>query len=112
LSRNWQARCQLVTREEVDFSPLPAMFCARVLAPKEGVEMNRTSKKSNPLAEVLRSQHEEIKKYKWIESEKVGRDIGWERASREWLDKHFPDWKRYRWKRAIADAIKAENGLN
>lgn len=74
--------------------------------------MNRRFKKSSPLAEVLRSQHEEISKYKWIESEKAGQDIGWERASREWLEKHFPDWKHHRWSHAIADAVKAQNSLN
>ncbi|MDE2027960.1 MAG: hypothetical protein KGK03_07350 [Candidatus Omnitrophica bacterium] len=28
---------------------------------------------------------EEINKHKWIESEKCGKDIGFERASREWI---------------------------
>lgn len=27
----------------------------------------------------------EINKYKWIQSEKEGKDIGFERASREWI---------------------------
>ena len=27
----------------------------------------------------------EINKYKWLESEKAGSDIGFERASREWI---------------------------
>jgi hypothetical protein len=66
-------------------------------------------KKRDPLAEILRSQHEEIKKYKWIESEKAGQDIGWERAIREWMSKHFPDWKRFRWERALKDAIRFES---
>jgi len=29
----------------------------------------------------------EINRYKWLESEKVGKDIGFERASREWINK-------------------------
>ena len=37
----------------------------------------------NPLAELIRSQREEIENYRWIESEKAGRDIGWKRALRE-----------------------------
>lgn len=28
----------------------------------------------------------EINRYKWIESEKAGADIGFERASREWIN--------------------------
>jgi hypothetical protein len=30
----------------------------------------------------------EINNYKWIESEKAGADIGFEKASREWINKH------------------------
>jgi hypothetical protein len=70
--------------------------------------MTKRSRKLDPLAEIVRSQHEEIKKYKWIESEKLGRDIGWERASQEWMQKYFPDWKRYRWNRAIQEALREE----
>jgi len=80
---------------------------------KEGAHMTRRSRKPNPLADIFRSQREEIEKYKWIESEKAGSDIGWERATREWLSKHFPEWKRYRWQHAVAEALSAEsNGLN
>jgi hypothetical protein len=68
--------------------------------------------KRDPLAEINRSQAEEIKKYKWIESEKAGKDIGWERACREWLEKHFPAWKQHRWHHTIEAALKAEAGLN
>lgn len=34
----------------------------------------------------------EINNYKWIESEKAGKDIGFEKASREWMNKYS---KRY-----------------
>jgi hypothetical protein len=37
----------------------------------------------DPIAEIIQSQQKEIGKYKWIESEKVGRDIGWECAALE-----------------------------
>lgn len=66
----------------------------------------------DPLAEINRSQHEEIKRYKWIESEKLGKDIGWERARQEWLAKHFPAWKQHRWQHAIREAETANLGLN
>jgi hypothetical protein len=74
--------------------------------------MTQRSRKPDPLVDIVRSQREEIKKYKWIESEKAGRDIGWERATREWMQKYFPQWKDYRWKRAIAEALDAESSLN
>jgi hypothetical protein len=74
--------------------------------------MTQRSRKQDPLVEIVRSQREEITKYKWIESEKAGKDIGWERAAREWMAKHFPQWKSYRWKHAVAEALQAESNLN
>jgi len=68
--------------------------------------MTLQQRKRNPLAEIIRSQLEEINKYKWIESEKLGRDIGMERATQEWMAKHFPDWKRYRWNQAVEEALR------
>ena len=68
--------------------------------------MTQRYRKQNPLANIFRSQHEEVKKYKWIESEKAGQDIGWERAEREWLLRHFPGWKDASWERAIAEALQ------
>jgi hypothetical protein len=39
-------------------------------------------------AELLKDKDilNEINKYKWLESEKAGSDIGFERASREWIN--------------------------
>jgi len=51
-------------------------------------------------------------KYKWIESEKVGRDIGWDRAWREWMQKHFPGWKQDRWNRFVQEALRSQQSLN
>ena len=36
----------------------------------------------------------EIERYKWIESEKHGADIGEERACREWLSLHAASWQK------------------
>ena len=69
-------------------------------------------RKPDPLADIFRSQQEEIKKYKWIESEKAGQDIGWERAAREWMQKHFPGWKQDRWHRFIKEALVSQESLN
>jgi hypothetical protein len=49
----------------------------------------------HPLAAIIRFQQEEIERYKWIESEKLGYNIGWERAVQEWQEKHYPEWKSY-----------------
>ncbi len=34
----------------------------------------------------------EIQRYKWIESEMAGYDIGMERASRDWMARHADAW--------------------
>ena len=33
--------------------------------------------------------------YKWIESEKCGYDIGFERAAREWVTKYYDQWLKF-----------------
>lgn len=38
---------------------------------------------------------EEILRYKWLESEKRGHDIGMRSATREWIENHYDDWFEY-----------------
>ena len=42
------------------------------------------------------AEREEILKHKWIESEKAGHDIGFERALLDWIVKHRSNWRRHR----------------
>ena len=42
------------------------------------------------------AEREEILKHKWIESEKAGYDIGFERALTDWIIKHRSKWRRSR----------------
>lgn len=42
------------------------------------------------------AEREEILKLKWIESEKAGSDIGFEKALIIWVRKHRSDWKSER----------------
>ncbi len=56
------------------------------------------------LFEIIWSQQEEIETYKWIESEKNGRDIGWEKAVTEWQDRHYGAWKDHLWTTSVAEA--------
>jgi len=37
----------------------------------------------------------EIRKHLWIESEKAGRDIGWDQASQDWLKKFSAEWMKF-----------------
>ncbi len=38
----------------------------------------------------------EILKHKWIESEKAGKDIGFEQALVDWINKHRTGWVTYK----------------
>ena len=38
-------------------------------------------------------EREEILKHKWIESEKVGKDIGFEKALLSWVCHHREKWR-------------------
>jgi hypothetical protein len=42
------------------------------------------------------AERDEILKHKWIESEKRGEDIGFERALLDWIRKHRGDWRNDR----------------
>jgi hypothetical protein len=42
------------------------------------------------------AEREEILKHKWIESEKAGYDIGFERALLDWIVKYRAGWRRNR----------------
>ena len=52
--------------------------------------------KNSALYRELQAEREEILKHKWIESEKAGRDIGFERALTDWLIKHRSTWRKIR----------------
>src|SRR5258708_5947903 len=95
----------------VDFGAGCAIITLNYALQGGGLAMTLRTRKQDPLAEVVRSQHEEINKYKWIESEKAGNDIGWERASQEWLERHFPEWKRVRWRRAVQEALHEQDSI-
>ena len=42
------------------------------------------------------AEREEILRHKWLESEKAGYDIGFERALLDWIVKHRSNWRRSR----------------
>ena len=42
------------------------------------------------------AEREQILRHKWIESEKVGHDIGFERALLDWIVKHRAGWRKDR----------------
>ena len=42
------------------------------------------------------AEREEILKHKWVESEKAGRDIGFESALASWVIHHCAQWRKAR----------------
>ncbi len=42
------------------------------------------------------AEREEILRHKWIESEKAGHDIGFEKALLDWIVKHRSGWRKER----------------
>lgn len=40
---------------------------------------------------------EEIFKHKWIESEKQGKDVGFENALVDWITKHRSEWSKHKY---------------
>ena len=50
--------------------------------------------KNSVLYKEFLAEREEILRHKWIESEKAGYDIGFERALTEWVARHRENWRR------------------
>lgn len=52
--------------------------------------------KNSSLYREFQAEREEILRHKWIESEKAGRDIGFETALTDWIVKHRTNWRKNR----------------
>lgn len=59
---------------------------------KTGSELMRES----TLYRAFQAEKEEILKHKWIESEKRGFDIGFEKALTDWIMNHRAKWRKAR----------------
>ena len=76
------------------------------VADMTAVEGNQFVKNSVLYKEFL-AEREEILKHKWIESEKAGSDIGFEKALCDWIVKYRSSWRSKRMKEAKAETIEA-----
>ena len=63
--------------------------------------------KNSVLYKEFLAEREEILKHKWIESEKAGADIGFEKALCDWIVKHRSNWRSKRMKEARAETTNA-----
>ena len=60
--------------------------------------------KNSSLYKEFLAEREEILKHKWIESEKAGADIGFEKALLDWIVKHRSNWRNKRMKEGRSEA--------
>ena len=59
-------------------------------------DSNQDLVKESLLYKEFLAEREEILRHKWIESEKAGQDIGFEKALLDWIVKHRSAWKTQR----------------
>ena len=64
----------------------------------EGADLVRNSM----LYREFLAEREEILRHKWIESEKAGHDIGFERALLDWVMRHRSGWRNTRARQAAS----------
>ncbi|MSU22998.1 MAG: DUF4032 domain-containing protein [Opitutus sp.] len=58
--------------------------------------------KQSSLYQEFLAEREEILKHKWLESERLGYDVGFERALLDWIRKHRESWRAARRQHASA----------
>ncbi|MDP9099250.1 MAG: DUF4032 domain-containing protein [Verrucomicrobiota bacterium] len=63
--------------------------------------------KNSVLYKEFLAEREEILKHKWIESEKAGSDIGFEKALLDWIVKYRSSWRNKRMKESRAETMTA-----
>jgi hypothetical protein len=63
--------------------------------------------KNSALYREFLSEREEILRHKWIESEKAGHDIGFEKALLDWIVKHRSRWRAERLKNKESERAQA-----
>jgi hypothetical protein len=85
--------------------PLPKLSLGINLLSQLNIAMSNVGKESSAAHDLLKNsslyrefqaEREEILRHKWIESEKAGHDIGFERALTDWIIKHRASWRKSR----------------
>jgi hypothetical protein len=74
----------------------------RMSLPAKEPETTGDFVKQSSLYQEFLAEREEILRHKWLESERLGYDIGFERALLDWIRKHRENWRAAR--RAQAQA--------
>lgn len=69
------------------------------MSPSNPPQENSSSRdfvKQSSLYQEFLAEREEILRHKWLESERLGYDIGFERALLDWIRKHREGWRSAR----------------
>ncbi len=64
--------------------------------PSSESSSSREFVKQSTLYQEFLAEREEILRHKWLESERLGYDIGFERALLDWIRKHRESWRSAR----------------
>src|SRR5277367_2499840 len=75
-------------------APFRCMIC--MTSPVQEPATSREFVKQSSLYQEFLAEREEILKHKWLESERLGYDIGFERALLDWIRKHREGWRAAR----------------
>lgn len=67
-----------------------------MIQPAQEPSTSREFVKQSSLYQEFLAEREEILKHKWLESERLGYDIGFERALLDWIRKHREGWRAAR----------------
>ena len=59
-------------------------------------EQTSVARKGMTLYQEFLAEREEILRHKWLESERLGHDIGFDRALMDWIRFHRRDWLKGR----------------
>jgi len=85
------------------------MISVATMSNSEPPPGNRTDfVKQSSLYQEFLAEREEILRHKWLESERLGYDIGFERALLDWIRRHRDDWRRARRQVGAPDAPQTE----
>ena len=68
----------------------------KVNTPSQAPNLREDFVQRSTLYQEFLAEREEILRHKWLESEKVGKDIGFEKALLDWIRKHRDTWRKNR----------------
>jgi hypothetical protein len=86
-----------IATEEAHVTFLRTRFMGLIMSSDNpGIRDPQELVRHSSLYREFQAEREEILRHKWIESEKAGYDIGFERALTDWILKHRRKWRKAR----------------